>query len=406
MKLNQLALISLSAAMCEASLAKRSDYSDVANLLQWDNLGFNGQYFPVTEIEALNAKDCKCAKDYNNPVIFNGPISPFDEELSVQIRGPVNLLKFGWYYSDDYTFGKTEGNWTRGAYYDALQGQADNVTFLGNVGFDNVCLGKALTYVDETGIANASDSTVLGNVTIPSNYELTIMSDIECSGNDCGAFRPDSKAYHGYYGVNKMFLFEFNAPSDLREEQNVNKTWNYDMPAIWLLNAQIPRTAQYPLNPNCSAWNSGAGEFDIFEVMNVTERNHFYSTLHDFQGTDDIGTGIQNFAYLQRTPGAVMKGGVVFGQDGTASVFLSNSTSLDASISNADLESWLKPLEDATVHAETLSSISLVTEGSKTKTVSSIKSTSKSKGAAAAGPEMALEGGFWALAMSLVWALL
>lgn len=378
MKLEILAVLS-SILVSEAVNFKRSEYSNIANLLQFENLGYNGRYYPVSEIEALNSKDCKCSKDMENPVVFDGPIAPLNEEVSVHIRGPLNLLKFGWYHSESYKFGNTDGNWTRGAFYDALEATAENVTFLGNVGFENVCLGQALIHVDETGISKANDSTILGNVTIPSNYELTIMSDLECSGKECGAFRPDSEAYHGFYGTNKMFLFEFNAPSDLREEDNVNKTWNYDMPAIWLLNAQIPRTSQYPLNPNCSAWNSGAGEFDIFEVMNVTERNHFFSTLHDFQGTDDIGTGIQNFGYLERTPGAVMKGGVVFGEDGSASVFLSNSTSLDSSISNNDLNDWLKPLEDGVVKAETLSTVSL-----NTASVSSIK-TSKSKGDAPSG---------------------
>lgn len=399
MKLEILGLLS-SLIATEAVLVKRSDFSDVANLLQFENLGYQGRYYPVTEIEALNSKECKCAKDLDNPVIFEGPIAPLNEELSVHVRGPMNLLKFGWYYSESYNFGQTDGNWTRGAYYDALESTAENVTFLANVGNDNVCLGQALTFVDETGVKAANESTILGNVTIPSNYELTIMTDLKCSGNDCGAYRSDSEAYHGYYGVNKMFLFEFNTPSDLTEEKLKNKTSNYDMPAIWLLNAQIPRTSQYPLNGNCSAWNSGAGEFDIFEVMNVTERNHFFTTLHDFQGTDDIGTGIQNFAYLERTPDSVMTGGVVFGEDGSASVFLSNSTSIDSSISNKDLDSWLQPLEKGVVKAETLSTISLAT-GS----VSSIK-TSKSKGDANGGFDGALGSGIFSLWVSLIFSLL
>ena len=38
---------------------------------------------------------------------------------------------------------------------------------------------------------------------------------------------------------------------------------NADMPAIWLLNAQIARADEH----ECSCWSSGCGEFDIFEVL-------------------------------------------------------------------------------------------------------------------------------------------
>lgn len=39
-----------------------------------------------------------------------------------------------------------------------------------------------------------------------------------------------------------------------------------NMPAIWLLNAKVPRTAQYGPE-TCSCWKTGCGEFDLFEVL-------------------------------------------------------------------------------------------------------------------------------------------
>jgi len=39
-----------------------------------------------------------------------------------------------------------------------------------------------------------------------------------------------------------------------------------DMPAIWMLNAQIPHTIQYG-DPSCNCWTSGCGEVDIVEVL-------------------------------------------------------------------------------------------------------------------------------------------
>ena len=95
----------------------------------------------------------------------------------------------------------------------------------------------------------------------------------ECN-NDCGFVRPGSVAYRlspnfcyvfmhtltvvsdGFDGADKVFLMEFSMPMD------GTSGFNADMPAIWMLNAQIPRTLQYG-NAACSCWESGCGEFDV-----------------------------------------------------------------------------------------------------------------------------------------------
>lgn len=359
-----------------APVVAASNWSSEANILQFDDVGYTGYYYPVSKIEALSNGSCSCEKDLSNPFTFSGPLAPLDEAMTVHFRGPMNLLKFAYYVADSYNFNQTDGEWNRLAYYDALEGTADNVTFLANYGAENTCLGNAADFVSSDGLSKADSSEILKNTTIASAKEFAIASNITCSSvDDCGAYRTDGKAYHGFGGVNKMFLFEFNAPSDLSEETKTNKTDGYDMPAIWLLNDHILRTSQYPTNANCSSWNSGSGEFDIFEVMNVTERNHFYSTIHDFQGTDDIGTGLQNFAWLERTPDATMIGGVIFSEDETITVFLSNDTSIDETIKNSDLSSWVSPLLKEKEEIVTLSSVSIVPPTS-TATVSSIKSSS------------------------------
>lgn len=382
----QTALLSLFSLLVVLPSVSASKWSSPADLLQFENLGYSGYYYPVTKIEALDNGNCSCEKGH--PFTFSGPLAPLNEELTVHFRGPMNLKKFAYYVTPSYGVNQTTGTWERKAYYDASSGTANNVTFLANYGHENECLGNATDYVSSDGLKKSNESVVLDDVTIPSAKEFAIASDIKCDGvEDCGAYRTDGQAYHGFYGVNKMFLFEFNAPSDTSEDHKKNKTDGYDMPAIWLLNAQILRTSQYPLNGNCSSWNSGSGEFDIFEVMNVTERNHFYSTIHTYQGTDDIGTGIQNFGFLERTPGSTMKGGVVFGEDSSATVFLSNDTSIDSSIDNSDLNSWILPLAKEVDSDETLSSItisppSLATSTSATgSSVSSISKTKKNDAA-------------------------
>lgn len=77
----------------------------------------------------------------------------------------------------------------------------------------------------------------------------------------------------GFIGAQKLFLFEFSMPLD-----GVTSGANADMPAIWMLNSQIPRTLQYG-SADCSCWESGCGEFDIFEVL-TTASTRAKSTLH------------------------------------------------------------------------------------------------------------------------------
>jgi len=61
-------------------------------------------------------------------------------------------------------------------------------------------------------------------------------------------------------------------------ETGTNEYVPVNRPAIWMLNAQIPRTLQYG-NADCSCWASGCGEFDIFEVLADGDKR-MKSTLH------------------------------------------------------------------------------------------------------------------------------
>lgn len=160
----------------------------------------------------------------------------------------------------------SSGSWSQAAYYDAASGTADGVTFLNHYGgtgsgvFDYE-FGNSLSYASEDGTTGASSPQVLSNTQIGSDVEVIIMSDKECDG-DCGYVRPGTVAYHGFDGAQKAFFFEFQMPLD----GNTDAYTNGDMPAIWMLNSQIPNTLQYG-KAACSCWTSGCGEFDIFEVL-------------------------------------------------------------------------------------------------------------------------------------------
>jgi hypothetical protein len=71
---------------------------------------------------------------------------------------------------------------------------------------------------------------------------------------------------------------------------------NVDMPAIWMLNAQIPRVGQYLSQPGCSCWSTGCGELDIVETLS-TGNTRLISTMHSGAGNAQ-GAGFSD--YFQR----------------------------------------------------------------------------------------------------------
>ncbi|KAI1917157.1 target of Sbf [Ophidiomyces ophidiicola] len=188
------------------------------------------------------------------------------------------------------------GQWGRQAMYDAEKGTADGLTFLNHKGgqgsgvFDMYVysatplgfvtlltslyrsLGNSLSFASEDATSGAASPCVLRDTLLSDNQEIVIMSDKECKGNDCGTVRPGTVAYHGFSGASKIFLMEFSMP------MSGKKGFNADMPAVWMLNAAIPRTLQYGKS-ECSCWKSGCGEFDVYEVLD-SGNTKCKSTLH------------------------------------------------------------------------------------------------------------------------------
>lgn len=173
------------------------------------------------------------------------------------------------------------GDWGRQAYYSASKNEADGLVFLNHNGgsgsgvFD-YSFGNSLSYARADGKGGSSSPEVLDDCELASEDEIIIMTDKECEGDSCGYSRPGTVAHHGFAGANKAFFFEFQMPDD--GQQGVSKYDPVNMPAIWMLNAQIPRTLQYG-NAECSCWTSGCGEFDIFEVLAPGDKR-MKSTLH------------------------------------------------------------------------------------------------------------------------------
>lgn len=343
---------SLSLALAKPNLAY--------DAIRVENFGYSGHYFDVEAFSDIDTDECSCTLS-TDETHFSGVNAPINEEVSVHFRGPLILHQFAYYVAEDFILGDPDhlANWSRLLYYDAADSVAQNVTFMTGAGTNSTCLGNAITYLDSDGISALSNATVLAQDTlISSDEEYIIFSNVSCadasgSDGDCGFYRDGIPLYHGFYGDTKMFLFEFEMPSE--DVVTVQEVYNYDMPLIWLLNAKIPRTSQYPTSTNCSCWTSGCGEFDIFEALNTTESNHLYSTIHDYQGTGYIQTGLSLYGYIPRDTTGVMRGGVVFDSNGTLVVFLSNDTSIDSTVAGSALNNWLQGLDEV---EDTLDSVS------------------------------------------------
>lgn len=244
--------------------------------------------------------------------------------------------------SDSDSGSSSSSGWNRVAYY--TPGSATNITFMNTLGGKgsgvwSSAFGNSISYAASNGVDCASSSEVLGEVTFSSDEEFIIFSGSSCSDSsvgDCGYYRSGIPAYHGFAGASKIFVFEFTMPHDSSGSSNP------DMPAIWMLNAKIPRTLQYGKS-SCSCWSTGCGELDLFEILTEGD-TRLISHIHDGQGNNGNaqgGGGSQD--YFTRPTSGSMKGAVIF--DGSSQkihiVQLDSSVDFSSGLSSSTVSSWL-----------------------------------------------------------------
>ncbi|KAK2594984.1 target of Sbf [Conoideocrella luteorostrata] len=203
-------------------------------------------------------------------------------------------------------------DWDRVSYYNAEKKTAQNLVFLGNYGGAgsgvwDTTWGNSLAYLNANGDGGASSPQILTDTLIPSVKEFSIFSGEKCD-ESCGFSRAKDVAYKGFAGANKVFVFRFKMPRDATVPSGQDASHlPIDMPAIWALNARIPRAIQYPSkNPNCTCHTSGCGEFDIFEILDKGEsvtkgKSHFH-----------IASGGGSSYYLDRPVDKFIKLAVIF----------------------------------------------------------------------------------------------
>lgn len=229
----------------------------------------------------------------------------------------------------------SSGDWVKAAYY--KPGSADNCTFLNYYGGSgsgvwSSSFGNSLSYANSDASGGSSKAVALSETTIDSNVEYIIMSGSKCSGDSCGFYREGIPAYHGFGGPEKIFVFEFEMPS-----ASDSATYNYDMPAIWMLNAKIPRTLQYG-DASCSCWKTGCGELDLFEILS-SGSNKLISHLHDGQGNDGSsqgGGGSQD--YFARPTSGSMKAAVIFTGD---EIHVMEVDDFEEDLSSSTVSKWI-----------------------------------------------------------------
>ncbi|KAL6945075.1 hypothetical protein ACO0QE_002520 [Hanseniaspora vineae] len=235
----------------------------------------------------------------------------------------------------------SSGSWSRSAYYQAGS-SADNVVFMNYYGGSgsgvwSSCFGNSISYCNSDASGGSSSAVALSDVTIESNTEFMIFSGESCeSSSGCGYYRSGIPAYHGFGGASKIFVFEFGMPTSTKSSST-----NNDMPAIWMLNAKIPRTLQYG-NADCSCWSTGCGELDLFEILS-SGSDKLISHIHDGQGKDGSsygGGGSQD--YFARPTSGTMKAAVIFDSDSTIHIVqLDDSVTFGSSLDDSTVEEWL-----------------------------------------------------------------
>lgn len=399
-------------------------------LIKYSGVGFSGQYNDVTDMDETSGKCSTLTKS------FSGSLSPFDEELSVHIRGPINLKKFAVYtglgsskkrdldcdksvnlvkhahkreatvvqtatvivdpnggtttlaatepssesssssssdiYSPSDVYSPSSfststlissssssssasssasaspssspstgsGSWSRVSYYDASSGSSSNVAFMGHYGSPGVSgtfsftFGSSLSYCNAKGTAVSSQNTVLLDTTLDSDVEIALFQDLDC-GDECGFSRKDVPAKKGWSGKYKIFAFNFKMPSATDLTSN-----NHDMPAVWLLNAKIPRTSQYG---DCLCWSSGCGEMDLWEVITLGS-NQLTLTIHNGQGghnLDHNGGGGAN-DYFERPTNEYINVAAIFKGDEIYLAKLSDDFDFGSGLDDETVSSWLE----------------------------------------------------------------
>jgi hypothetical protein len=242
-----------------------------------DHVGTAGTYPRVTSMNpGTFGQPCPADACMKTSESVSGPLSPFDEEITVVFRGPMEIYDIGVYQPSG-------ADWTRVSRWDRC-GSSDLV-FLNNKGGGKSgiwtqCGGNSQSWATADGKDSAAGERPFSGV-LDNEVEVNVLTAKPCAGADdaseCGF--SSGVALHGWAGA-KLFAVRARMPR-YTGAPGTNYT---DAPAIWMLNARIVRTAQYGCNCRGVGSPGGCGELDVAEVLSDGHLTHATSTIYSYQG--------------------------------------------------------------------------------------------------------------------------
>ncbi|KAL1945363.1 hypothetical protein VTO73DRAFT_2214 [Trametes versicolor] len=267
--------------------------------LKYTSVGATGTYNQVTNMVPGTFPTCTVNPScVTQPKQISGNLAPFDEEMTFNFRGPLNLGNIAVYQPD----GANATAWTQVSAWAAGQAPT-NLVFMNNLGGEksgefSICGGSSQSFAngawtDATTAANAE----IAKGFLDEDHEINIMTAQTCADSPCDGFARGT-ANHGW-AASKMLVVTFNMPSS----SDASK-----VPAIWALNAQVVRSAEYGCNCRGVGSPGGCGELDILETLVGADPNQGISEVYSVKGA----TGTGSAAFFARPTADKVTYGVVF----------------------------------------------------------------------------------------------
>ncbi|EPX56925.1 hypothetical protein D187_006678 [Cystobacter fuscus DSM 2262] len=296
------------------------------------NVGGTGSYQRVTNmLPGVWGQPCPSNACQKADTPVSGPLAPFNEEMTVNFRGPMELYDIAVYQPAASAWNRVS-SWNRCG--------STNLTFFNNLGGGNVsgewtvCGGNSQSYASADG-KKAAVAPTRFNGSLANRTELNILSDKACVGtgdsSECGFYRGVTR--HGWGGA-KIFAIRARMP-----RYTEPKTQYYDdVPAIWMLNARVVRTAQYGCNCRGMGSPGGCGELDVAEVLHGDNPLYATSTIYSFEGATGSGPN-----YFQRPVKESATFIVIFDASGKIQMLRLKPDAFDFgdTVSNSTVSEWL-----------------------------------------------------------------
>ncbi|KAG2530083.1 hypothetical protein JM18_002506 [Phytophthora kernoviae] len=241
-----------------------------------------GYYGKITDMLSCSTEEV-CVTD---------PVGPMSEEVTIVFRGPMDI------YNIAVFAGSSGRDWTKVSAYDSAAGTQDNMIFMNNRNIDySGANSSPQGYSTSDGAGTATESTIFGGTLadasnpsaigggpcVSTGCEINILTATNCAeGGGCIGYY-DDLGFHGWGGGMKMFVTKVMMPTGS----------TVDMPAIWMLNAQVVRANQYGCNCRGMGAKGGCGELDVAEVIGNA---HDKISTHYYFYDGSVSPGHDNYA--------------------------------------------------------------------------------------------------------------